>query len=322
MQRLPDVDAQAIEAVLRRAFGDATSPSFSRTLEGVSAQVYRVQRGDEVFYLRIAEEAGQDLRVDAELWAELRRRGVSVPEAVFVDALDAGLGRSVLLMTEIPGAPLASHLRADHAAEVARAAGRDLARLNQVPVEGFGWVERDRPHVAGAPLRARRPDYADFVVAYLPAPWPGWLDRRFAADEIAAIEASLAVERATARPLGRLAHGDFDAEQIFCRDGRYTGMIDLGEIRGAEPLFDLGHFFLWHGDDPDGAGRLLAPLCAGYHEVAPLPADHEVALRRSALLLGLRQLCLWIDGRRQLPLDHPAVVRRLRRLREIVRETA
>jgi hypothetical protein len=31
---------------------------------------------------------------------------------------------------------------------------------------------------------------------------------------------------------------------IFCATGHYTGLIDFGEIGGAEPLFDLGHFHL------------------------------------------------------------------------------
>jgi hypothetical protein len=76
-----------------------------------------------------------------------------------------------------------------------------------------------------------------------------------------------------------LSHGDFDTTAIFQRDG---------EIRGTEPLSDLGHFCLWehqHAPVP-----LLAALLAGYGEVATLPAGHEELVRGSATLLGLRQL--------------------------------
>ncbi len=45
-----------------------------------------------------------------------------------------------------------------------------------------------------------------------------------------------------------MAHGDFDTSHIFAANGSYTGIIDFGEIRGAEPTFDLGHLAL-HAPD-------------------------------------------------------------------------
>ncbi len=46
----------------------------------------------------------------------------------------------------------------------------------------------------------------------------------------------------------RLAHGDFDTTHIYEKNCRYSGIIDFGEIRGAEPLYDLGHFQLHDGE--------------------------------------------------------------------------
>lgn len=42
----------------------------------------------------------------------------------------------------------------------------------------------------------------------------------------------------------RLAHGDLDLIHIYQDKGEYTGIIDFGEIRGADRLYDLGHFNL------------------------------------------------------------------------------
>lgn len=285
MRRPPDVDGKRLAALVRCAFGDA-DVSLERTPEGVSAQVYRVTKASQIFYLRVAEDAAQDLRVDAEVHHELVRRGVRVPEVTRADA-------EWLVMTEVPGAPVT----ADEP-EVVRAAGRDLARLNQVPAPGFGWIRE--------PL----PSYADFVVSYLPAHLPPL----WSAATRAAIEAEVAAERGVLRPSAWLAHGDFDTTQIFAHGGRYTGIIDLGELRGTEPTFDLGHFYLQHGGD----SPLWAPLVQGYAEVAGAAAVPLAAIRRSALLLGLRQLCRWIDGPRRLPLDHAAVVARARRLEQLL----
>ena len=58
---------------------------FERTVEGVSAQVYRPWRAGYVFYLRVAEEPGETLEVDAEVPRHLRAAGVHVPNVVYVD---------------------------------------------------------------------------------------------------------------------------------------------------------------------------------------------------------------------------------------------
>src|SRR5207248_10181336 len=71
----------------------------------------------------------------------------------------------------------------------------------------------------------------------------------------------------------RLAHGDFDVTHIYQKGGHYTGIIDFGEIRGTDALYDLGHFNLHDGET---LPQLVLPyLLAGYSEVMPLPPDHE-----------------------------------------------
>jgi Ser/Thr protein kinase RdoA (MazF antagonist) len=105
-----------------------------------------------------------------------------------------------------------------------------------------------------------------------------------------------------------LAHGDFDTTAIFQVDGHYSGLIDFGEIRGTEPLFDLAHFCLWEHQRTPLA--LWDDLLAGYGEVAALPAGHEELVDRSATLLGLRQLARWLRPPRSLGPGHPAVTGR------------
>jgi glycine/D-amino acid oxidase-like deaminating enzyme len=70
----------------------------------VAAQVYRVQGAEGVLYVRIAEEDHEDLSVDAALLEHLRAQGLHVPPVVHVEPFDQALGRSLLIMGEIPGA--------------------------------------------------------------------------------------------------------------------------------------------------------------------------------------------------------------------------
>jgi Ser/Thr protein kinase RdoA (MazF antagonist) len=305
-ERRPDVDRQALAAVLRRVLGPGLR--VARTPAGVAVQVYRVQAAERVLYVRIAEEDHEDLSVDAALLERLRGEGLHVPAVVHVEPFDQDLGRSVLIMGAIAGEPLAQCRDERTARRVARAAGRELAVLNGVGVAGFGWVQRRAPVW---PLRATVRRYGEFVVSYLPDPWPGPLAALFRASELDRLWELVASERRRELRGARLAHGDFDTNPIFQADGRYTGLIDFGEIRGTEPLFVLQ-------ERERTPIRLVDALVAGYAEVVDLPAGHEELIRRSAVLLGLRQLARWLGPFRALPSDHPAATGRAARLRQLL----
>jgi Ser/Thr protein kinase RdoA (MazF antagonist) len=297
MTRKPDVAQRALEALLARVFGSAVT--FERTAQGVSTQVYRVFHGDEVFYLRIAEEPDDNLETDAHLHQELRQRGVKVAEVIHVNPFDDDIGRSTMVTTAVAGTAVES------AASVIEAAGADLAVINQVPVRGWGFVRRLG---RGWPMLAAYPDHVSFSASSLPSPWPGRLADLFDPAELAVIEALLPEERTGPAVLN---HGDFDLTQIFHDGGHYTGLIDFGEIRGAEPFFDLGHFALHHDAE-------LAALLAGYQRVRPLPADHHRSIRRSAILLGVRQLWGWLAPRRSRPPGHPVVSYRTQQVKRMI----
>ncbi|MEV4620193.1 phosphotransferase [Asanoa sp. NPDC049573] len=300
MTRRPDVPQGALEALLRRVFG--TAVTYERTPEGVSTQVYRVFSADEVFYLRIAEEPDENLETDAELHRQLRLRGVKVADVIHVSPFDEDIGRSAMVTTAVPGG--ASTAVASPA--VVEAAGADLAVINQVPVHGWGFVRRLG---RGWPLRASYPDHASFAAS---SGWPGRLASLFSAAELAVVEDLLLAEPA---PAPVLSHGDFDLTQIFQAAGRYTGLIDFGEIRGAEPFFDLGHFALHHRAE-------LPALLAGYQRVRPLPAGHLASIRRSAILLGVRQLSRWLAPPRNRSPDHPVVGYRTRQVKRQIADGA
>jgi aminoglycoside phosphotransferase (APT) family kinase protein len=310
-QRRPDVDGAALGAMLRRVLGPGLR--VARTPAGVAAQVYRVEAAERVLYVRIAEEDHEDLSVDAALLEHLGAEGLHVPPVVHVEPFDQDLGRSVLLMGEIAGAPLALCRDERAARRVAHVAGAELAVLNGVGVQGFGWVQRRAPVW---PLRGIFRDYGEFVGSYLPDPWPGPLAALFSASELDWLGELVANERRRELDGARLAHGDFDTTPIFQADGRYTGLIDFGEIRGTEPLFDLGHFLLH--DQESTPIPLVLDLLAGYGEVVALPDGHEELVRRSAILLGLRQLARWLGPFRNLRPDHPTASGRACRLRQLL----
>lgn len=288
MPRKADVDAGGLVAVLARAFPCHHTVEFERTADGVSTQMYRLTHESEVFYLRIAEEDGENLRVDAEIQSHLRGLGVRVPEVVYVEQLASELQRSVLVMREVPGIPLALVTDPDVARDAARHAGRDAAAMNAVPVNGFGWIHRSAPVW---PPRSPIPDYHAFASENIP---DGVEERRqllhglFEDHELEALDDVILTEGRRPLDQASLAHGDLDVTAIYVNEGAYSGLIDLGELRGGEPEFDLGHFLLH--DQETNSISLFDAFRRGYDEAHAGDLDDD-QIRRVAILVGLRQLC-------------------------------
>jgi Ser/Thr protein kinase RdoA (MazF antagonist) len=264
----------------------AGRPRVDPIRHGGTTQVFRASRGGRTVFVRLAEEPGESMAAEAWVHEELRRRGARVPEVVAVEPVDEQLGRGVLVLTEMPGRPLADVGASDP--ELVRrsvaAAGRDLAVIGQVTIAGFGFLERDRP----LPLRGSLPDaralLIDPVAGMLERLAGRPLDRDLARRAAAAVDAQSSLLDGTP---SRLAHGDFDPTHIYVDEGGYAGLIDFGEIRGAPPLYDVAHYAVHER-------RLqvptLAALLDGYGEEEPLPDDHDRRIALQALAISLRLL--------------------------------
>ncbi len=284
--RQPDFDADALQEIAGRVLPGSGRPLVERMRSGGSTAVYRIERGDVRLYLRLAEKPEDDLSPDVLVHNLLLARGVLVPEIVHFDAFNPSLGRGLTVTTEIAGNPLADHHRAIDVATVTRAAGRDLAVVNGIDVEGFGWVRRDRPNATR--LEAVLPSLHRFVFDEIEQHFAA-IATFFTLGEVRLIRRAIRLwDILLDADQGLLAHGDFDPTHIYHRDGAYTGIIDFGEICGTDRFYDLGHFALYVGEQlPES---LLRHLLAGYHEVFPLPPDHEHHIQLWRLLIGVRAL--------------------------------
>jgi aminoglycoside phosphotransferase (APT) family kinase protein len=254
--------------------------------EGRSTAVYRLLRGWEVYYLRILPEDGATFAPEVAAHTILHRQGVRVPEVVYWVDCDNVVGRSVMITTEIPGTAIGASGRGVGDAKVAgimRAAGQDLAVLNRVPVEGFGWVGRDSDRADG--LRADLPTERTFMLAALDHSLHVLTDAGLGARECQLIR-DVTSDHVVLLDAGQahLAHGDFDATHIYCAQGRYTGIIDLGEIRGTGPYYDLGHFRFHDGETLPFT--VFSYLLEGYQEITALPPDGDRRIALASLVIG------------------------------------
>lgn len=286
MSNVSPVDLDVLRAIADRHLPGFGELRISRMERGVSTPVYRIQRNGVTCYLRLAESAEASLAPEAFAHERLRACGVSVPEIMHLEPFNQDLGRSLMMTSEIPGWSLAEQHPGINIEDVLRSAGRDLARLHQVPVAGFGFVHRDLPIERGlvgatSTLQAFAFDDLEAHLSVLASVLTSG-ERHQVRRVVERYGELLQTDDAM------LAHGDLDATHIYHQDGLYTGIIDFGEIRGADHFYDLGHLALHDGETVPYP--LLPAVLEGYAEVVPLPPDSAERIQFWCLLIGIRAL--------------------------------
>ena len=283
-QPLEQTDRRTIvESLICEVFSVPGCPPFERVLEGTSTEVYRIWHRDSQFYLRILPQPGVTFGPEVLVHQLLRARNIHVPEVIYFVPCYPALELSVMVTTAIPGKAIGYHTNLRDVQQVLVAAGRELAVINSLPVQGFGWLRRNRD-LANV-LRAAFPTQRDFLHHYVDEYMRVVSSTTiFPPHEVKAIE-NILINSAARFDIdhAHLAHGDFDVTHIYHEQGVYRGIIDFSAIRGTNPYYDLGYFKL-------GKSAGLPQLLEGYRMVTPLAGDYEECISFSTMLLALRRL--------------------------------
>jgi aminoglycoside phosphotransferase len=286
----PDIDPKAIRSILNRAFPGDRSLGFERMTSGGSTQVYRVDLDDAPVFLRFGEEPEDTFAPEAFVHERLIEFGVQVPRVIYFEEHAAEAERSVIITTAIPGSALSiggmgSDGASRHHPNVLRAAGRQLALINCVETEGFGFIDRSAPW--NGVLTGKSPTFREWTKSITRE--YRTLGRWFTDAEIRAIDRCIV--RVVSRQLidiSVLAHGDFDTSHIFAMGDTYSGIIDFGEIRGADRYYDLADFIVHANLDQDG--EAITALVGGYREMFPLFAEEFRGIEERAVTIGVAMM--------------------------------
>lgn len=275
---------------------DVVSQIFSRvplqiepTTGGISTSVYRIIYPHETFYLRLLRHKEDSFASEVAVHAQLRQMQVKAPDVIHFEHFNKILQRSVMVTTAIKGnSVMDSHDLSENVLEaIMIEAGQDLARINTIAVNGFGWL-RGRSETEY--LLAPYPTYKASILA-------GWDDsiRYLASSVLLASEVDM-VEQLFAcsdfwveNTQGHLAHGDFGTRHIFQEKGHYTGIIDFGDSQGADQWYDLGYFHMRNAGS-HFPSQFEEKLLRGYREVVPLPLDYERHIRLASILITVKAL--------------------------------
>lgn len=266
--------------LVMQVFPQARSVEVSKVPEGVSTWVYRISCDQTAYYLRVLPEENASFAPEVYIHDVLRARGLRVPEIIYFEEYNEALQRSVVVTTAIGGEPVGRADPPERFASVLRQAGRELALLNQLPVDGFGWIVREG--VKQERLCGEYPTFMLWMTAEIEAALSAFARQEYSdAGKVALLERILtqAIEQ-VGSDSATLAHGDFDVTHIFHNGDEYCGMIDFGEIRGTNRFYDLGHFAIENQ-------ALLPNLVEGYGEITSLPPDYTGQIRQMALLIAV-----------------------------------
>ncbi|UCD09379.1 MAG: aminoglycoside phosphotransferase family protein [Dehalococcoidales bacterium] len=240
--------------------------SVERVSRDWSTYVFCVKTSTETFYIRFLPE---DASFAAEVLVHniLLERGVVVPRVIAREHRNEAAGLSVMITGEIPGVSIENEWPSENAREILNQAGRQLALVNEVPVDGFGWIDRNSYHV----LKGVQSSYKDFFNDGLTEGLNNLNKFEFSDMEITRItELVETAHKITYTENAVLVHGDFDSSHIFHDSGRYTGIIDFGEIRGCYRLTDLATCLMF---DRYRRPSTYEYVLEGYQEMTPFTDD-------------------------------------------------
>jgi len=259
-----ELDLGTVQRVVRDLDPCRRAEGFGR-LDGGSTEVYRI------------DLAGPDARPlvlkiypDEPVWAPAKEALVAgwltgltpaAPRWLRVDESRAILPLRFALLTWLPGRPLRHHLRDPGIESAYRQMGELLRRLHAIPMQAYGYIR-------GQGIESPSATNAEYMAKAFEGVFRWFRDLGGDADLGRRLE-RLATEGFNLLAEGSgpvLCHDDFQQGNLLALhspdgDLRLSGLIDFGNARAADSLFDLAKaLFCSAHEDP----RSRQPLLDGY----------------------------------------------------------
>lgn len=281
-----ELDAETVQRLVQSLDRTLVASGFAR-LQGGSTEVYRIDlAGDAPLVLKIYPDEPE--------WAPSKERLVAgwlkeltppVPRWLRVDESRIILPQRFALLTLLPGRSLRHWMAEPDIENAYRQMGELLRRIHDVPMPAYGYL---RGHGIDRPKSAN-PDY--MTAAF---------------DDVFRRFRDLGGDANLGRKLQQLAEGSFDLLDesdgpVLCHDDfhqgnvlasrddasglRLSGLIDFGNARAADRLFDLAKaLFCSSHEDP----RSHQPILEGYGRV-----DHPDTERALRLYTLFHRISMW-----------------------------
>lgn len=258
---------------------------------GVSTEVYCLKKeGSPNLYLRIlGKNESSDIQALAHELA--LKQKIKVPKVLYTqDKLKTIDNRSYMIVEEIPGKSLretSDEISPKDRQKILYEAGKDISKLNRIKVEGVGLLKG----VKNGTLYSEGQNYNDFFLNNMTQEIKELLELGVLDEKIVQkIKTTIKEKKHLLDIKGNswLAHGDFCPDHIYQKNGVYTGIIDLGDVRGTSRYHDLAHIYFY-----DYKNENFEYVANGYFNDSPISSDQLDKIKFEALLIGISKLW-WI----------------------------
>lgn len=255
--------------------------SVERVPQGCSTYVYRIETNRGKFYARFQKDEGS-FAAEVLVHTTLHSAEIAVPEIVAYEERNELTGRSVMIVREIQGNSVDENDPKSDLPKILREAGKQLATIHTIPVDGFGWIIKE----SGTKLQGNKLTFDEYFTEFLASDLKIVEQYRFSDSEKVHIAKYIEISRKLLHVENAvLVHGDYDISHIFHSSGNYTGLIDFGEIRGNNRLFDLATFIGFYQNRDN-----LHYLLEGYREIGHFSPEDLFATECMTLFMLLRFL--------------------------------
>jgi aminoglycoside phosphotransferase (APT) family kinase protein len=270
---------QSVEQIANRYFKNILA--VNRIKKGASTFVYKIITNESSYYIRFLPE-NDSFGTEVLAHKVLYDAGVRVPHIIDFDHKNNETGLSMMLIDEIPGASIEDDPPNANLIDILHDAGQQLALLHTIPVLGFGFIDKKAFNL----LKGEKATFDEYFCEHIDSDIDSMNKYPFSADEKKSIEYYIGLARKSLNVQNAvLVHGDFDISHIFHSNNRYSGIIDFGEIRGNNRLFDLATFVGFYQDRIS-----LSYLLEGYNESVKLTKEDTIKIELMALFMILRFL--------------------------------
>ena len=284
-----DLELEQVRAIVRDLDRTLDPVGFAR-LRGGTSEVYRIDlaRSENKLVLKIYDDEPAWIVAKEALVAGWigERAGVPIPRWLRVDERRTCVPFRFALTTWLPGVTVRSLIGAPGIEAAYRQMGELLRRLHAIPMTAYGYIVADgirRPYPTNDEYM--RSAFNQAFRQFREQAGEGTLARRL--EEKA--QSRFGLLQYSAGPV--FCHDDLQQGNVLAADGRngnlrLTGLIDFGNARAGDALFDLAKtLFCCTHEDP----RSREPLLDGYGDINH--PDPEEALWLYTLFHGLVMWC-------------------------------
>jgi aminoglycoside phosphotransferase (APT) family kinase protein len=262
-----------------------TIASVTRMLSGNTTFVYRIETENKVYYARLLPNDGR-FDIEFVLHGLLLENNIIVPKILWYEKENVETRLSLMIVEEMPGKSLEENYPPDNDLQtILCGAGRQLAKINRIiDINGFGVFDT-RSH---GTLKGEKESFDEYYSHYFESYLDVLSEYPFSAREIIFMrKIAENAKKYFYTKKSVLVLGDFSLDHIFHRDGKFTGMIDLGKVSGSNRMYDLGYITGFYQNR-----TILASLLEGYRQITPLSEKDLFSVEFIAFCVVLKMLGL------------------------------